>query len=332
MALEFPSNPTNGQVFDDYFWDASIGAWRGIGSPNNLATQLGAVVARQYNPNVIINGAMDIWQRGTSFTAIGTNIYSADRWKQTTTTLNGNITRDTIVPSSQFNYSLKAVPASNGTPLNEWAIRQMLEQQNINHFAGQVVTLSFWYRSTKTSHKARISCINSTGGTDITQSFTVAANTWTKISLPFNSFAAVTAWTGANNAEAGFVDIGFADSTALTTSDNFYVTGVQLEVGQTSTPFRRNANSIQAELNACLRYYSCSLVGTAGGPTPLHVSDGGLKTAAVKFPVEMRVAPTFAITSSAAVVTNGISSKQWYGYSFTAGERYIDSWTASAEL
>jgi hypothetical protein len=43
MALEFPSNPTNGQVFDDYFWDASIGAWRGIGSPNNLGVQVAAL-------------------------------------------------------------------------------------------------------------------------------------------------------------------------------------------------------------------------------------------------------------------------------------------------
>lgn len=43
MALEFPSNPTNGQLFDDYFYDASIGAWRGIGSPNNLGVQVAAL-------------------------------------------------------------------------------------------------------------------------------------------------------------------------------------------------------------------------------------------------------------------------------------------------
>lgn len=55
MALEWPSNPTNGQVFDDYFYDASIGAWRGIGSPNNLGVQVGQL--RTASPITVANQA-----------------------------------------------------------------------------------------------------------------------------------------------------------------------------------------------------------------------------------------------------------------------------------
>jgi hypothetical protein len=55
MALEFPSNPTNGQLFDDYFYDASIGAWRGIGSPNNLGVQVGQL--RTASPITVANQA-----------------------------------------------------------------------------------------------------------------------------------------------------------------------------------------------------------------------------------------------------------------------------------
>lgn len=211
-----------------------------------------------YSPNYIINGGFDIWQRGTSFSNVGSTAFSADRWRTVTTTLNSNITQDTSTPSAEFKYSYKAVPASNGTPSGEWVARQVLEQQNVFHLAGKTVTLSFWYRSTKTSGKARVSVSNNTGGTDVAQTFTVVANTWTKIVLQFSSFANVTAWTGSINDWGGFVDIGFADATPLTTSDNFYITGVQLEAGSTATTFRRSGNSIQGELAACQRYYEKS--------------------------------------------------------------------------
>lgn len=31
-ALDFPADPVNGQVYDDYYYDATISSWRSLGS------------------------------------------------------------------------------------------------------------------------------------------------------------------------------------------------------------------------------------------------------------------------------------------------------------
>lgn len=40
MALDFPSSPTNGQVYDNYYYDSILGAWRSAGTKNGLSTRL----------------------------------------------------------------------------------------------------------------------------------------------------------------------------------------------------------------------------------------------------------------------------------------------------
>jgi hypothetical protein len=78
--------------------------------------------------NRIINGAMNVWQRGTTF-AIGTGLYSADRWKSTITGTSLNLTasQDTAVPSLDYKYSLKYQQlTSNATSVTEYATRQIL--------------------------------------------------------------------------------------------------------------------------------------------------------------------------------------------------------------
>ena len=40
MVLDFPSNPVNGQTYDNYYWDASTSAWRNNGSKNALSQRL----------------------------------------------------------------------------------------------------------------------------------------------------------------------------------------------------------------------------------------------------------------------------------------------------
>lgn len=43
MPLDFPSNPTNGQTFNNFVYDSSITAWRAQGSTNNVGTQIAAL-------------------------------------------------------------------------------------------------------------------------------------------------------------------------------------------------------------------------------------------------------------------------------------------------
>ena len=66
--------------------------------------------------NRIINGGMDFWQRGTSFTSLTSSTYTADRWylnMGTPGTGVFRVDRDTSVPSGQpFPYSWKLSPST----------------------------------------------------------------------------------------------------------------------------------------------------------------------------------------------------------------------------
>ena len=244
--------------------------------------------------NRIINGAMGIWQRGTTFTGIG-SVYTSDRFALTITGITATVTQSTDVPNVQALYSLKVVPASNATP-TEFAVRQWLEQQNIIDFAGNTVIASAWVKCSKTSIKLRCATYNATGGADSTQTITLVANTWTKISYAFSSFSAVTAWTSTPNAGGGFLDIGFVDSTAVTTADSLYITGVQLEKGSTATSF--DYRPFGTELALCQRYYQQFGGYTSANWGNCQVSGSGGSTATLAFLVTMRTTPALTVVGT----------------------------------
>lgn len=316
MPLDFPSSPANGQYYNGFVWNDANQTWDSAYAPRAATIPLAGT-------NAIINGAFDIWQRGTSFN-IGSGIYCADRWQTTTTGgINVLVTKDTSVPSPQVQASLKFAPSANGTP-GEYALRQFIEQQQVVGLAGKSVTLSFWYKSTKTTHKARVGTQTATGGTDVTQTFTVVPDTWTKISLTFSTFSAITAWTGSMSGAGAYVDIGFANSTAMTTSDNFYVAGVQLEEGAASTDFRRNAPSIAGELAACQRYYWRWYAGTTNSNAAIGISEStSTHSFFVQTPVEMRVVPTALESSGLSVARPGLTNTNVVNISINSGSKYV---------
>jgi hypothetical protein len=265
----------------------------------NDASLQGAAASPFGLKNRIINGAMQVWQRGTSFTNVANGTFTVDRFSTTTSGINLTVTQDTLVPSVAFKYSLKAVPASNATA-SECGIRQFIEQQNIFDFAGQTVTGSAWVYCSKSSVKFRLGTQNATGGTDVLQNVSVTAATWTRITFSFSSFSAVTAWTSTPNASGGYLDIGFADNTALTTSDYLYITGVQLEVGSTATPFERRMYG--QELALCQRYYY-KMKGVGADTTMF--ANGFCNTTTrsfymVTFPTQLRTAPSALETTGTA--------------------------------
>jgi len=120
---------------------------------------LGAVHREQPQPNPIINGNMDIWQRGTSFAAPANATYFADRWRIAYSTT-GVVTasRSTSVPTVAesgvlFNYSLDldVTTADAAIAAGDYcALQQSIEGFNWRHFAQRDVTLSFWVYATKT--------------------------------------------------------------------------------------------------------------------------------------------------------------------------------------
>jgi hypothetical protein len=257
-----------------------------------LARELADTAGRpQVDKNLLINGGMNIWQRSTSLNNISTTGYwTADRWQTVISSL-GIYTqsRSTDVPSGQgFGYSLKmdctfadASPSST----NYLYLSQKIEAQNLQHLlfgtsSPKSITLSFWVKSNKTGTYI-INAIKPDGGIRfIAKAYTIdTANTWEKKTITFEgdetnaiandngygidfqwwlgagsnytSGTLQTTWAAILNASADRAvgQVNLSDST----SNEFYITGCQLEVGEAATDFQFEPYATTQ--NKCYRYY-----------------------------------------------------------------------------
>jgi hypothetical protein len=204
------------------------------------------------SPNAIINGAFDIWQRGTSFTQA--NSYTADRWQQSTDKT-ATISRQAFTPGTapvagyEGEFFLRHNASAGGT---FQVVQQRIE--DVRTFAGQTVTLSYWAKAdVAVNNVIIIEQDFGTGGSSAvaTSSVTHALTTsWTRYTATFAVPSVAGRTIGANSSLIIRV-IRTIDALAHIVD----IWGVQLEAGAIATPFRRNAPSIQAELAACQRYY-----------------------------------------------------------------------------
>jgi hypothetical protein len=238
--------------------------------------------------NIIINGDMSIAQRATSQAGISTGYNTCDRWRSQQQIGAFTQSQSTDVPSGQgFAKSLKmdcttadASPASNG----QLAIQQRLEGQMLQYIKkgtsnAESLTMSFWVKSNKTgTYTAEIFDEDNTR--QITRTYTIdSSNTWEKKTLTFvgdttgtldndNARSFEVLWwlgTGSDKTSGTYTDgvwqanvnanrlpssqVNLADST----SNDFYITGVQLEAGTTASDFE--FLPVDVNMQRCLRYY-----------------------------------------------------------------------------
>ncbi len=228
--------------------------------------------------NLIINGGFDVWQRGTSFSGLSTYSYFADRWQCAIST---TCSRSTDTPTDEgFNYSAKLEAGSGGNIL-----RMMLED-SYRLLGSNSFTFSFWIKGS----------VASTGGMDVgdQQSKTFSISTsWTKITQSF---------TAINTSAHGGTANDYFDITSSVAGD-FYITGVQLEVGDTATDFEHR--SYGEELALCQRYYQEHSYNIR-----FNAADAG---SYIRFPTptiqaSMRAAPTTANLTTPSVTTNASST------------------------
>ena len=237
--------------------------------------------------NIIINGGMDVAQRGTSFTGITATQYTLDRQRagiQSAGTW--TISQSTDVPSGQgFASSLKwdctTADASLGASdvvFNE----QRIEGQNLQYLKkgtanAESLTVSFWVKSNKTG--TYIFQLNDTDNDrSISKSYTInSASTWEKKTITYpgdttgafdndnlqslrarhwlaagsdhTSGTLATSWESRVIANEAVGQVNLADST----SNEWYITGVQLEAGQVASDFE--FLPVDVNLNRCLRYF-----------------------------------------------------------------------------
>jgi len=245
--------------------------------------------------NALINGGMDIWQRGTSAT---TNVYLADRWITFGNTPNRTSSRQTASLDG-FTWALRTQRNSGSTSTGQQYAIQTLESINSIPFQGKTVVLS-WYAKAGANYSSASSALTFSveSGTGTDQSyisgFTGAATVVSGTKTLTTSWQRFTA-TGTVSASATQLNVQFNYTPVGTAGANdwFDITGVQLELGSTATTFSRAGGTIQGELAACQRYYyrtnAVQLYEIFGAGTATNTTTGN---ATVRLPVTMRINPS----------------------------------------
>jgi hypothetical protein len=286
--------------------------------------------------NVIINGNMDIWQRGTSTSATG---YNADRW---TYSRDGTGPVHTISKQAATEAALLNVGVSNWlniavtTAPTGQTFNQLIQKiEGVRTLAGRQATLSFWAKASASVSVSTIVAQNfGTGGSpsatvNVALGASAITTTPQRFVLPL-TLATIAALTrGTNNDDT--LQVVF--NLPLNSLANISITGVQLEPGAVATPIERRPEEL--ELGLCQRYFQAGTVWLSTTATGTQ-NIGYFET----FGTPMRVAPTIVWSGAGYTNASGITATNMAVNGFIAlaaaaasGMSYFTgNYTATAEL
>ena len=249
---------------------------------------------RPLSKPLIINGNMAVAQRGTSFANVGDGVYTLDRF-ETQKNNDGavTVTQEALTSGNAYNAGFRTalkcdVTTADGTlaTTQRFQIQQIIEAQNLQSLkfgtaSAEKLTLAFWVKATKTgTHIVRLFLYDD--DRSVSASYTVSSSdTWEHkvLNFPADTTGVIDNNNGAGMQVNWFMGAGasFQSGTLATTwgtnttandavgqvngldstSNNFHLTGVQLEVGEytssTLPPFQHE--SFGDNLVRCQRYY-----------------------------------------------------------------------------
>ena len=274
--------------------------------------------------NYIYNGDTSLCQRASSVANIGngdTGYHVQDRWQiYEHGSVGGEVTmsRATEVPSG-FQYSMKfdCTTAESAVAADEqWRFEQRLEGQDLYAWKKGTsdavsVTLSFWVNATKTgTNIVRLYDNNNARG--CSQAYTVnSSDTWEYKTLTFppdttgafnrdngTSLQILFYLAAGSNYTSGTLNTAWASHTAAnsavgqvnnldSTSNNFHITGIQLELGSVATEFQHETQ--RENFARCARYYEARVGAILFG---YNMNGGGYDYSHWEFKVRKRGAPT----------------------------------------
>ena len=243
--------------------------------------------------NKVINGAMTVAQRGVSQTGVNSSGYKnvCDRWRLNASGANVGtytVSQSTTSPDG-FSNSYKIDCTTARTPANNelYELEQRFEGQDLQDFAkgtsaAKKFSLSF-YVKTNVNGNYVVWLYDADNTRNVGAVYTVSNSNWNRYTVTFpadttgafgndnarsldvrfvllsgSDFTSgtlpTTAWASTTNANSR---AGQTANVASSTSNEWYLTGVQLEVGETVTSFEHR--SFGDELTRCRRY--CYVLG-----------------------------------------------------------------------
>ena len=251
--------------------------------------------------NALINGAFDIWQRGTSINGSAFS-YGADRWAFWRFNSGTGLTASQGSGLTGSQYTLKVQRNAGQTFTDKIYVSYDMETADSYRFAGKTVTFSFYVRKGANYSGGDISVgIGSGTGTNQNQfngytgGTTVASTTATISSTSTFQRVTVTGTVSSSATQVG-VYINYTPSGTAGAADFIEIGQAQLELGSVATDFLRAGGTLQGELAACQRYYQHLLTGTKAIGIG-HYYSSTAAGAYAYLTVEMRTTPTLSATS-----------------------------------
>ena len=305
----------------------------------NLANLIGNIKAGGggVNRNLVINGAMNVAQRGTSVTGIGTSknnaYHTVDRFRLAFNNTDGQVTmtQDSSAPEG-FANSIKLACTATDTSIaadEYFFMDTKLEGQNLQTIAkgtssAKPLALSFYVKGNASATYV-VELYDSDNNRNLSNSFSVTTD-WQRVEIAipadttgtfdddnaeslnmafwlhagsnFTSGTLDTTWGSNTNANRAVGISSFLDSTSRT----FFITGVQLEVGQNPTEFEHEP--FEATLRKCQRFF-CQTFNygteaannTATNGAFMHGDSASNYEPSVtwRYPVEMNHAPDITL-------------------------------------
>ena len=312
--------------------------------------------------NIVINGAMQIAQRSTSETGLGgsSGYFTLDRYKMNFANTAGRLTMEqsTDTPEGFANsVKLSCTTADTSIAADEIAaIQTRFEGQDLQRLKkgtsnAEKVTVSFYVKG---NASATYTCelYDNDNTRHNGQEFSVTTS-WTRVVLTFagdttgtlgndngnslqinwnlhagsnftgGTFSSNT-WNTTTNQRIGDNQTSFFDSTDRT----FFITGIQMEIGEVATPFEHR--SFGEELGLCQRYFET-------GTTYDICVGNGESDHQVWYRTTKRANATIATDNETGVTNHSTDYSRTGGFSLNGSAssgytNYFYTWTADSEL
>jgi len=284
--------------------------------------------------NLVINGAMQIAQRGASFTA--DNVYTLDRWKSAdgsggtparTTTQETFSLGQTDVPNARYYLKHNQTGAStNGNA----KLQQKVE--DVTRFDGTTVTFSFYAKAdSPLTVDVRLIQNFGTGGSPstsvtVTETGISIGTSWNKytVTKTLGSLSGKTLGTDGEHTSYLDVIVDFKETSTFI----FEATLFQLEKGLSATEFEHRPYT--TELQLCERYYQEVGKNTNNLWVSAQYSSSNWWST-VQYRTEMRANPTIVKSGTGTPNATYISTDS-VSYQFTTSATYVSKLKLTAEL